>query len=91
MGITGDQYVGEYEGHIIELVRNAWVKTLELRIDGNKVASESCMLPHNITLTGAFEHNGVQHSVTAISLDRFPFTTDTIEVDGNLLALTKSK
>ncbi len=47
MAITGDRYVGKYEGHGIELVRNNWDKTLKLLIDGKEVASES-RVPHTL-------------------------------------------
>jgi len=89
MAITGDRYVATYEGHTIELVRNNWAKTLKLRIDGREVASESRVLPHDITLTGTFDHNGVEHTVAAKSVVRFPSATDAIEVDGQALNLTK--
>jgi chorismate-pyruvate lyase len=89
MAITGDRYVATYEGHTIELVRDNWVKTLKLLIDGREVASESRVLPHEITLTGTFEHNGVEHTVAAKSVVHFPSATDTIEVDGQALNLTK--
>jgi hypothetical protein len=92
MGITGDRYVGTYEGHTLELIRNNWVKTLVLRIDAQEVASESCMLPGRHTLTGALEHNGVRHEVVARSVPwRLLLTKDTIEIDGEALPLTKTK
>ena len=92
MALTGDRYVGTFEGHTIELVRNNWVKTLTLLIDGQEVADESCMLPGRVTLTGALEHNGDEHTVVAKSVPRYLlWTTATIKVDGKELALTKTK
>lgn len=92
MALTGDHYIGEYQGHTIELVRDNWVKMLTLWIDGQKVASESVMFPHNITLKASFEHHGVTHQVTAKSLvDRLIFTKDSIEVDGAEIPVTKTK
>jgi hypothetical protein len=92
MALTGDRYVGTFEGHTIELVRNNWNKTLRLLIDGQEVASESCMLPHRITLTGAVEHGGVQHAVVAHSVpDHLLWTKATVEVDGQPLSLTKTE
>jgi len=91
MAITGDRYVGTYEGHTIELIRNNWDKTLELLIDGKAVASESRALPHDITLAGTLGHNGVQHTVVAKSVVRFPSADDTVEIDGEPLTLTKTK
>lgn len=91
MSITGDRYVGTYEGHSIELVRNNWDKTLKLLIDGKEVASESRILPHDITLTGEFEHNNVRHTVIAKAVAHFLSSDDTIEVDGEALPLTKVK
>ncbi len=92
MALTGDRFVGTFEGHTIELIRNNWNKTLRLLIDGKEVASESCMLPRHITLTGAVEHGGVQHAVVAQSApDHLLWTKATLEVDGQPLTLTKSK
>lgn len=89
MAITGDRYIGMYEGHTIELVRNNWNKTLTLLINGKEVARESRVLPHDIALTGILEHDGTQHTVTARSIVRFPSAEDTIEVDGQALNLTR--
>lgn len=91
MSITGDRYVGTYEGHAIELVRNNWNKTLKLLIDGEEVASAFRILPHDITLTGTLEHNGVRHTITARAIVNFPSSDDSIEVDGETLPLTKVK
>ena len=92
MGLTGDRCVGRYEDHVIELIRNNWNKTLKLLIDKEEVASASCAWPHNITLTGTLEHEGVPHAVVAKSVVRsFLWTKDTIEIDGNALTLTKTK
>jgi len=91
MSITGDRYIGIYEGHTIELMRDNWIKTLKLLIDGKEVASESRILPHNITLTATLEHSGVQHSIVARSIVHFPLVEDTIEIDGKTLTITKTK
>lgn len=91
MALTGDRYVGAYEGHTIELVRNNWSKTLRLLIDGREVARASRILPHDIVLTGALTHEGVEHSVVAKSIVQMPTAADTIEVDGQALPLTKTK
>jgi hypothetical protein len=90
MALMGDRYIGTFEGHTIELVRNNWIKTLSLRIDGKLAARGSCMWPWRITLTGTLEHDGIPHIVVARSIPRkFLWTTDTVEVDGRALALTK--
>jgi hypothetical protein len=91
VAITGDRYLTTYEGHTIELVRDNWLKTLKLMIDGNEVAKASRVLPHDITLAGTFEHDGVEHRVVAKSVVHFPSATDTIDLDGQPLALTKAK
>lgn len=91
MGLTGDGYVGTYEGHTIELIRNNWIKTLKLLIDGEVVDSSSQILPHNVTLTGALEHGGIRHAVVAKSVINFPWTEDMIEIDGMPLTPTKTK
>jgi hypothetical protein len=95
MGITGDRYVGELDGHTIELVRNNWDKTLSLLIDGTRVAWESRILPHDITLTGEFEHKGQKHVVVAHSTVKqilgLPLGADDgIEIDGKTLPLKKT-
>lgn len=91
MSITGDRFVGDFEGRTIELVRNNWNKTLKLLIDGETVAQESRILPHDILLTAEFEHNGVRHAVVAKSLAHFLSTDDAVEIDGKPLPLTKSE
>jgi hypothetical protein len=92
MAITGDRYVGEFEGHTIELVRNNWVHVLTLLIDGAEVARASCHVPRRITLSGTLNHGGRGHDVVAKSVPRYFFwATDTVEVDGNELPLTKTK
>jgi hypothetical protein len=92
MAITGDRYVGAYEGHTIELVRNNWNKTLRLLIDGKEVACESCVLPGRVTLTGTLEHGGVPLAVVAKSVPRrLLWTSDTVEIDGKALTLTQTK
>lgn len=91
MAVTGDHYVGVYEGHTIELIRNNWVKKLSLWINGKEVGSESCMLPHTIKLSGILSHNGVEHVVEAASEPRGLFTDDSIRVNGQVLSLEKRK
>jgi len=47
--------------------------------------------PWQTTLTGTLEHGGVAHAVVARSVPRhILWTTDTVEVDGEALALTKT-
>ena len=91
MSITGDRYVGEFEGRKIELVRNNWNKTLKLLVDGETVAQESRILPHDILLTAEFEHEGVRHAVVAKSVEHFLSTDDSVEIDGKPLPITKTK
>ena len=96
MGLTGDRYLGKFENHQIELVRNNWDKTMSLIIDGDKVAWESRVLPHDITLEGQFEHLGIKHVVVAHSVVKpilgLPLgAEDSIEIDGKPLPLTKTK
>jgi hypothetical protein len=91
MALTGDRYAGTYEGHTVELIRNNWVKSLSLWIDGKRVASAMYIWPWQTTLTGTLEHGGVAHAVVARSVPRhILWTTDTVEVDGEALALTKT-
>jgi hypothetical protein len=91
VGITKDRYNATYEGHTIEVISNNWDKTLNLWIDGNKVASESRLLPHDITLTKTFEYDGVPHAVVVKSVVHFPSTTVTLEIDGKGIILTKTE
>jgi hypothetical protein len=92
MALTGDRYVGKFEGHTLEFVRDNWNKTLRLLIDGEEVARGSCVLPGRVTLTGEVEHDGVRHAVVAQSVPRrILWTTDTIDVDGQPLTLTKTR
>lgn len=91
MALTGDRYIGSYAGHTIELVRNNWNKTLALLIDGQEASRESRILPHDITLTGTLVHEGMRHTVVAKSRVQLIATTDTIEVDGQPLPLTKTR
>jgi hypothetical protein len=101
MGITGDRYVGEFDGHKIELVRDNWAKTLELYVDGVQVAAESRVLPHDITLTATFQgKSGATHQVTAKSIVNGPHigrfaigvtANDSIEIDGRAIAVQKTK
>lgn len=90
MGITTDRYVAAYEGHTIELVRNAWDKTLTLRIDDTFAARASCALPRDIILTGTLGHQGVQHKITARSLVHLLSRKDSIEVDAVVLPGTRT-
>lgn len=96
MGLTGDRYVGEVDGHTIELVRNNWTKQLTLSVDGRELASESTMFPHNIELKGQFEHQGARRTVVAHSTIKkilgLPIDADDgVEVDGTPVALKKTK
>ena len=91
MALTRDRYIGTFEGHTLELIRNKWFKTLSLWIDGKRVALELCIWPWPTTLTGTLEHDGVAHAVVARSVPRqILWTTDTVEVDGQPLTLTKT-
>ena len=95
MGIMGDRYEGD-DGHKIELVRDNMQTTLSLVIDGSRVAWESRILPHDITLEGDFEHKGARHALvahsTAKNLLGLPIDADDgIEIDGKPLALRKVK
>ena len=91
MGLTGDRYEGSFEGHAIEVVRNEWIKTLKLLIDGNAVASKFCLFPSNVTLTATLEDGINEHVVVVKSVIRFPFYEDTVEVNGQPVVLTKTK
>jgi hypothetical protein len=91
MGLTGDRYEGSFKGHPIEVVRNEWIKTLKLLIDGNVVASKFCPLPSNVTLTARLKDGIKEHVVVVKSVIRFPFYEDTVEVDGRRVALNKTR
>jgi hypothetical protein len=97
MAITGDRYVGSYEGHSIELVRENLTKQVTLVIDGREVAMQSVALPTKYDLHADFEHGGKQHTVFAHSefkklLGLIPYDHDVvIEVDNTPIGLTKVK
>ena len=92
MALTGDHYVGTYEGHTIELVRNDWSKTLTFLIDRKEVASKSSILPGRISLSGVLDYDGYRRTVVAKIVPRYLlWTKDIIEVDGNELTLKKIK
>ncbi|HKB05641.1 MAG TPA: hypothetical protein VKD90_25690 [Gemmataceae bacterium] len=92
MALTGQRYIGTFQGHTIELVRNNWVKTLKLLIDGREVAGTTCHLPRRITLTGTLDHDGRRLEVVARSVPRYLlWATGTIEVDGEALPVTKTR
>jgi len=60
-------------------------------IDGKEVASKMCIWPWEKNLEGELEHDGRRVSVVARSIPRqFIFTTDSVEVDGKNLELTKT-
>jgi hypothetical protein len=72
------------------MVRDNSKKTLSLLIDGITVACESRGLPHDITMHGEFEHEGVKHAVVAHSTVKkilgLPLDADDgIEIDGKPL------
>jgi hypothetical protein len=91
MALTGDRYLGMYKGHTVELIRNKWFKTLSLRIDGKRMALELYIWPWPTTLIGTLEHDGGTHAIVARSIPRYVlWTTDTVEVDGEALALKKT-
>jgi len=91
MALTADRYVGTYAGHAIELIRNKWFKTLSLWIDGERVATELYIWPWATTLNATLRHNGSTHTVVARSIPRrVLWTTDTVEVDGEAVDLTKT-
>jgi len=91
MGLTGDRYEGSFKGHTIEVVRNEWVKTLKVLIDGKVAASKFCPIPRNVTLNATLEDGPNHHTVFVKSVIRFPFYEDTVEVDGQPIFLTKTK
>jgi hypothetical protein len=90
MALTGECYVGVYEGHTVELIRNNWVKTLSLWLDGRRVAWAMTIWPRKVTLTGTLEHDGIARAVVARAVPRrILWSTVTVEADGKALALTK--
>ena len=91
MGLTGDHFVGTYGGHTLELVSNEWARNIKLLIDGKEVARASRILPRDVVLTGTLEHGGPPHAVVARSVIRFPWTEESIEIDGHPLELVRKK
>jgi hypothetical protein len=92
MALTGDHYVGGYEGHTLEILRNNWNKTVKLLIDGAEVDRASCLFPGRLKLTGSLEHNGGRQAVVATSVPhRLVFTKEALTVDGLEVPLTYEK
>ena len=91
MGLTGDRYEGSFKGHAIEVVRNEWVKTLKLLVDGTVVAQKFCLIPSNVKLDATFDDGTKTHAVVLKSIIRFPFYEDTVDVDGQPVFLNKTK
>lgn len=89
MAITGDRYVGKYEGHVIEFVRSNWTKTLTLYIDGKEVDWKFQVLPTDVRIEHTFEHEGRKHKIVAESISHFPTADDHIEIDGQRIPLEK--
>jgi hypothetical protein len=99
MAIMGDRYVAEFDGHRVELVRDNAIKTLDLFVDGARVASESRILPHDITLTAKFQgKSGATHEIIARAIVKGPHigrfaigidVKDSIEIDGREVPLDK--
>ena len=81
----------DFERGVVDLVRNEWTKVLKLLIDGNVVARKFCPFPGSVTLTATIDEGKRKYEVVVKSEIRFPFYHDTIEVDGRLLELTKTK
>jgi hypothetical protein len=92
MDLIIERYVAEYGGHTIELVRNALVKTMALRIDGKRAAWASCAFPRDIILAGVLKQNGAQHTVTAQSLVHLRSLSReaSIAVDGVIMPGTRT-
>lgn len=94
MALTGDRYVADYEGHVIELVRDNWIKVFSLVVDGQVVAKERCDFPHNIELRFDLAVNGQAHQVVGYSHVKsvlgLPLDADDgILIDGRVLPWLK--
>ena len=86
MGMLEDRYTHTHDGHRILVVENAVSKRVALFIDGVEVASESCMLPQEITLTGSIGDAPVQATVKIRFLRG---SVVTLEIDGAATPLEK--
>jgi hypothetical protein len=53
MGLIEERHEYTYQGHRILVLEDGVRKRVTLLLDGVEAASESCMLPQEITLTGA--------------------------------------
>jgi len=88
MGMLEDRHTHTHQGHRIEVVENAVAKRVTLLIDGREVASESCMLPQEITLDGAIDDAPVQAKIVIRFLRG---SVVTLEIDGTPTPLLKSE
>lgn len=86
MGMLEDRHTHTHQGHRIEVVENAVTKRVALLVDGREVASESCMLPQEITLHAAIDAAPVQAKIVIRFLRG---SIVTLEIDGVPTPLTK--
>lgn len=79
MGILEERHIYTHHGHRIEVREDAVRKRVTLLVDGIEAASESCMLPQEITLVGSIADAPVRATVTIRFLRG---SVVAVEVDG---------
>jgi hypothetical protein len=99
MGLMGDRFVGEFEGHRIELVRTNIDKKVVVTVDDYRIAEESVALPHSWEKEKEFSVGscGKKHKLSAHSTLKkifgfLPVDNEyKIEIDGQEVFLKKTE
>jgi len=88
MGLIKDRHVGKYEGHTIEVVEDGVAKRVTLLVDGHELASESCIVPQEISLTGII--GGGQAVAAQVTIRFLASSKVSAMVDGKPIDLVKA-
>jgi hypothetical protein len=87
MSLVKERHVGKYRDHTIEVVEDGLAKRVTLLVDGRELASESCVLPQEITLTGTL---GEAQLAAAVTVRFLASSRVTATVDGTPIELVKT-
>ena len=87
MGLIRDRHVGRYSDHTIEVVEDGVTKRVTLLVDGREAASESCVLPQEVVLTGTV---GGQEATAKVVVRFLKGSDVSLEVGGTKIPLEKN-
>jgi hypothetical protein len=79
MGLIEDRHTYEHQGHRIEIVEDGVAKRVRLLVDGREIASESSVLPREITIDASVGEAPLRASVRVRFLRG---SVVSLEVDG---------